>query len=180
MRVHVPVDLISCGVKEEFLYNQKKGHGNFIKGKIFSVSSYKNHALTFQVLLENGGVFSYIPIQAIVDIEKYKPDTEPLTPKDLLYHDCHDDEICIHDYPALQGPVQIYFRKKQAWLEGQYLFTIDWYRGNELLHMLKVENGQFCALPSHKVLFGEKERVLPLYEKMKQIWSVEAEDPEKK
>jgi hypothetical protein len=177
MRVHVPVEPIRCAVKEEFLYNQARGHGSFAKGMIFALSSYKGHALTVQVLFKNGGVFSYLPLHALVSPRRYSPEKVQLEARDLVYHDCHDEEVCIHDYRALHGPVQCYFRRPDLWLEGRYLLTLDWYRGNDLLHLIKLENGQFCALPSHKVLFGKKERSLPEFAKLKQIWTVEEDEP---
>jgi hypothetical protein len=170
--VHVPVDLIPCAVREEFLMNQQSGHGRWVNGKIFSVSSYKGHALTFQVLLSNGAVFSYLPLHAVVQRRKWKPEGEHFALEELLYHDCKSNHVCAHRFPALAGTVQAYFKLSQKWCSGRYLFTVDWYRGNEQLHLIALDNGQFCALPSHKVLFGRVAQKLPPYQKLRQIWTV--------
>lgn len=144
-----------------------------IPGRLFAISSYAGHALTVQVLLAGGGVFSYLPLQALVSPKRFDPAGEALAPDELLYHDCRDDEICVHRYRALRGPVQAFLRKRQRWMRGKYLLSIDWYRGNDLLHLLRLENGQFAALPSHKLIFGEEARILPDYQKLRQTWRVE-------
>jgi hypothetical protein len=168
---HVPVDLIPCGVRKEFLVNQESGHGELVPGKIFALSSYKGHALTFQVLLASGALFSYLPIHALVVGERSGVE---LSLDELLYHDCRDSLIAVHRFPALAGVVQVHFKKRDLWLSGSYHLSVDWYRGNDLLHLVQLENGQLCALPSHKILFGTgpEGRGFPGYKKMRQTWTV--------
>jgi hypothetical protein len=171
VKVHAPLPPIRCAVREEFLYNEERGHGNLVPGAIFSVSSYPGHALTFQALLDGGGVFSYLPLSALVDPRRYDPKAENLTLDELLYHDCKDEEIVVHRFPMLRRPARVFFRTRGRWMGARYLFTVDWWRGNDLLHALKLENGQLAALPSHKILFG-KEGPLPEYKKLRQTYRV--------
>ena len=124
------------------------------------------------VLLSNGAVFSYLPIHALVDRRRYDPAGENFDLDELLYHDCKSRHFSAHAFPALRGRVSVYFKKRDVWRRGKYLFTLDWYRGNEQLHLVKLEHGQFCALPSHKMIFGAQPARFPGYRKMRQTWSV--------
>ena len=102
-----------------------------------------------------------------------KPPTEaPLELADLVYHNCPAEDICVHAFEQLQGPVQAYFKRRQLWLAGTYLLTIDWYTGNDLLHLIALENGQYAFLPHHKVKFRDGIKEFPPYRKMHSEWKV--------
>jgi len=57
---------IPCLLRKEYLYNMEEHQGEFCDAQIIGVSSYKGEALTFHVLVENGGLFHYIPAPGIV------------------------------------------------------------------------------------------------------------------
>jgi hypothetical protein len=58
-------------------------------------------------------------------------------------------------------------------MDGTYRFTVDWYRGNDLLHCISLANGQVAFLPNHKVKFGAGHRPgFEPYKKMRNTWRV--------
>jgi hypothetical protein len=170
-RVHAQVPPLRVHVRAEYLYDMDPAHkGELVPATVFAVSSYAGHAQTFQVLLGDGGLFSYLPPTALVDPQKRQ---EPeLELEDLVYSNCAPGPICVHRFEALAGPMQAYFRRRDLWLAGVYHWTIDWYEDNRLAHLIALENGQFALLPSHKVKFGDAERSLPPYRKLHAEWKV--------
>ena len=55
---------------------------------------------------------------------------------------------------------------------AQYITSFDFYTGNELVHLVKLENGLFALAPNHKINWkGESE--LADYKKNKTIWKID-------
>lgn len=167
-RVHVQIPPIRISVRAEYLYNMDPARiGELRACTAFTVSSYVGNAPTFQILLADGAVFSYVPPNALVNA----PVTAPaLELADLVYHDCKSVDIAVQAFDALRGPVLAYFKRRDLWLTATYLFTIDWYTGNEMLHCLALANGQYALLPSHKVKFGDHPPGFEPYKKIKREW----------
>lgn len=169
-RVHVQIPPIAAHVRAEYLYNMDPTRtGELRPCTAFTISSYTGNAPTFQILLADGAVFSYVPPDALV----HPPVTEPaLELADLVYHDCKSVDIAVQAFEALRGPVLAYFKRRDLWLAGTYLFTIDWYTGNELLHCVALANGQYALLPSHKLKFGDHPPGFEPYKKIRREWTV--------
>jgi hypothetical protein len=169
--IHVNIEPLDVFVKKEYLYDMDKTYiGQFVRGKIFAISSYPQEALSFQILLEDGCMFSYIPVQAI-----QKKDHEihhPLMPVDLIYRNSPGENIAVTSYTFLQGDIIAYFKHSKRWLKGRYILTVDWYENNELFHLLNMDNGQFAFVPSHKMKFRSIEESFPPYKKLHQIWKL--------
>jgi hypothetical protein len=171
-RVHAEIPPLKTHVRAEYLYDMDPAHiGEVVPCWAFAVSSYEGSVLTFEVLLDNGSMFSYMPPTALIDPARARGQ-EVLDLKDLASVNCPSGDICVHRYRALEGTVQGYFKQRDRWLAGDYLCTIDWYQNNQLVHLIALENGQYALLPSHKVLFGDGTRVLPGYRKMHSVWQV--------
>jgi hypothetical protein len=158
-------------VRAEYLYNMDPARvGELRPCTAFTLSSYVGNAPTFQVLLGDGAVFSYVPPHALVDPERRAKPELPLA--DLVYHDCKSVDIAVQALDALRGPVLAFFKNRDLWLAGSYLFTIDWYTGNEMLHCVSLVNGQYALLPSHKLKFGDHPPGFEPYKKIRREWSV--------
>jgi hypothetical protein len=165
--IHANAPAFSVDIEKQFLYDMDERYaGQAQRGTVFGISSYPGEALTLQVLLDDGSMFSYIPLHAISS----KPVRQPLELSDLVYKNCPGPGIEITAYDHLKGEVSAYFRKKDLWLGGRYLFTIDWYEDNEQFHMIELENGQYAALPNHKVKFKDGPRSFEPYKKSHQTW----------
>lgn len=166
-RVHAQIPPIHTQVRAEYLYDMDPARvGQWRRCTAFTVSSYVGNAPSFQILLEDGAVFSYVPPNALGENV-----TEPvLELADLAYHDCKSVEIAVQSLDALRGPVLAYFKRRDLWLAGTYLFTIDWYTGNEMLHCVSLANGQYALLPSHKLKFGDHPPGFEPYKKLRREW----------
>lgn len=174
--IHVDIPPFKAYVEEKFLFDLNQMHaGLYVPCKVVGVSSYKGEALTFTILLDNGSVFFYIPFHAISK-RKRDIDEQALDMDDLVYKNCVQDEICAYIIETLPKEVSVYFKRKNLWLNGKYLLTIDWHTDNELFHLLELENGQYAAIPAHKIKWGDSERSLPDYEELHVSWIVEEPD----
>jgi hypothetical protein len=170
-RVHADIPAFETHVRAEYLYNMDPARvGELRRCKVFSISSYVGQAPTFQILLEDGALFSYVPASALLDPERRAEPTLDLA--DLVYHDCKHVEISVHELDALRGDVLVYLKKRDLWMKGTYRFTVDWYTGNEMLHCIALANGQLALLPNHKIKFGDHEPGFAPYKKIRREWIV--------
>lgn len=179
-RVHAEMDPpLPCYVRAEYLYDMDPAKvGSYVPGCAFAVSSYPGSVPTFQVMLDDGSVFSYLPPHALVDLPLWKQaqedSIEPVDAAHLAYHNCPSGDFCLHSFKALRGDVQAYFKNTGRWLSARYLSTLDWYEGNDLLHLVALENGQYAFLPQHKLKFGaDAELSLPPFKKLRAAWVVD-------
>lgn len=170
--MNVNIRTFKASVLQEFLYDmeeEKKGWS--LPCIVFGLTSYMNETLTFQIMMEDGSMFSYIPFHALrFSLDNQDMDTLDL--KDLVYHNCRNLEMEYHVFDHLKGKVECYFKHKNLWMSGDYYATIDFYTGNDMLHIVKLENGQIAALPTHKVKFKEGSRDFPGYKKLHATWRV--------
>lgn len=171
--VHAEIKPLKVNVRREFLFNMNAQYiGQFEEGTAFAISSYPGSAPTFKVMLDNGSVFSYLPPHALVARDAESSETI-LGLEDLAYHDCPISEICVSYFDFLSGPLSAYLKKRNLWMKGSYILTVDWYTGNDLLHLIELENGQLAFLPHHKIKFKNSAVTFPPYKKLKQEWSVD-------
>lgn len=163
--VHCDVAPFPVRVDARYLYDMDPAReGEWVDASVFAVSSYLGHAPTFQVLTAEGAVFSYLPAQAL---RHGDGGGVVLDGPELVYHDCHSTPLVAHRYEALATPARAFIRQRSLWLGAAYHCTLDWYEGNDLLHLLLLDNGQVALLPSHKVLFGDGAAdALPRYRKL--------------
>jgi hypothetical protein len=171
--VHSEIAPIPVRVKQEVLYNDDPSKaGVLVDGKVFAVSSYVGRAPTFQVRIDDdGAVFSYVPPSALWQRTK-KADGPELELADLVYQNCPAHTFCLHRFEELCGAVLAYFKRRDLWLGGEYLFTMEWYLGNDLVHGIALDQGQLAFLPHHKLKFGKSEAGFRPYKKMRREWTV--------
>ena len=168
-RVHAAIPPIVTHVRAEHLFGMDPARvGELRPCTAFTVSSYPGCAPTFQVLLGDGAVFSYLPATALIDPARRS--APELALEDLVYHDCRSLDVCVHRFDALAGRVLCFFKRLDLWLGGTYLFTVDWYGGNDLLHAIALDNGQYALLPNHKIKFGDHEPGFEPYRKSRREW----------
>ena len=85
-------------VRKEYLYDLKKGHGEYTPGLWISVKSVEGKALYFETLLtEYGALFDKLPLSAFV----WKTDHEDLSLDTLQLWDCFDYNITRIQKPLL-------------------------------------------------------------------------------
>jgi 8-oxo-dGTP pyrophosphatase MutT (NUDIX family) len=166
----VPIAPIDAWIAERVLYNEDPSRSSWLPCRILAVSSYPGSPLTFQVLVEGGALFSYVPPHRL--LTKLPAECAALVEiTDLVYRNAPVAPIAVTVLPTLAAaPCWVYLRHLQRWLQARYVATVDWYTENSLDHVLLLENGQIACLPSHKILFG-KEGPLPPYRALKATWS---------
>lgn len=156
-------------VREKFLYDMDATKTGYIPAKVIGFSSYPGHALTLTVLLDDGSLFCYLPFDAFTTKQNatiYFYDV-------LVYHNCPEGELAVSVLDTLPEDVHVFLKKANAWVSGKYVATIDWYTGNDLLHLVLLSNGQLAAMPNHKVKFGASApKEFPAYKKIHQEWVI--------
>ncbi len=173
MYVHANLAPIKAMVREDVLYNMDVSHkNNFINCEIIGVSSYKGSVPTFQIVVDKESIFSYVPPHLLLQRRVGEQETQfnHFDLNDLVYHNCPSPEFALIEIDYLKKPMSAYLRSQKSWSPCVYLFTMDWHEGNDLLHCIAIDNGQFAFLPSHKLSLGKKE--FQPYLKLKQEWRV--------
>lgn len=154
-------------VRNEYMYQFKKGHGEFTEGVIISVRCMPGQAALFQVLLENGVMRDKLPSHALL--------TEPELPNpDLPFHylqiwNCFSYRFTLTQLSYVYDTnVDVYMKDRQ-WHKGVYYATINW-GSNDINtditlaedplehkshHIILLENGQIALQPNNRVRWYE-------------------------
>lgn len=176
--VHTPFDeAIKAWVEEKILYGMDGRRTTLRECQIIGLSSYKDSALAAEILVKEGESFSTawsdVPLHMLFHKAVKPKANEFLDLEDVIYHNSLDEYIELTYYPSLaKGECQCYFPRKDRWLGGEYLGTVDWYKGNHNAHLVALENGQFAMVPHHKIQFNNGSRTLPPYKKQRMEWRV--------
>ena len=179
----------SVYIRNEFLYNHKKGHGEVTKCDIHSVASIEKRVPLFEAFLENGVNWTRRPLHAFC----WKPDAkiEPL--EDIMYWDCFSPYIDVQRRSRLAGLDAELIRPDGKRVIGTYMWTFDWSWENKAVldlnfsetpehkcaHLFKVETGNFYAYPNNRIIWYDNAWVFdrieenPGYEIDLTVYSVE-------
>ena len=156
---------IKCFVKAEYLYNQKKRHGELEPCVWLTAKCIKGQALRIESLLTNyGALYDKLPLSAYVWKE-----TEYELPLDYLQlWDCLSYDFTVIEKSNLRGLKVKFFGKDRKFHFGNYLFTIDFCAADhnrldvsfsegtqehKSFNILKLDNGQFAAQPNNRCLW---------------------------
>lgn len=165
--IHFEIPKQKVLLRQEFLYDMFDKGGEYVKAEIFAVSSYPGDALTFDALIEDKYLFHYLPVNAFA--------TSPCQKKTLqesCYFNCPSGDLAVSQFSNL-GKCKVFSRNKYVAGSGSYLMTFDWYKDNELCHLVSLEEGNLVLVPSHKIVFSEKSfESLPDYKKLRSTWRV--------
>ena len=154
-------------VRDEYMYQHKKGQGNFTEGIVISVRCMPGQVALFQVLLNNGVLRDKLPSHALL--------TSPNTPTpDLPFHYLQIWNCFSYNFTLLQlnfikdAPVEIYMKNRQ-WYSGKYFATINW-GSNDINtdislaedpmehkshHIILMNNGQVALQPNNRIKWSE-------------------------
>jgi|GEM_PF-1882818 hypothetical protein len=174
---------IQVYVRNEFLFGQKTGHGEFTVGHLVGVRSIQNQAFQFQVLLGDGALFTGLPAHAI----SFKDNAVKRDLNDCQMWDSISSEIDVIQYDLLlYMPVSLKLFSGEI-IKGEYLFTIDCVGKYDLsrhpihwkmYHCIKSEEGNFHIAPQYRLRFLDKamcvdgKEKLPPYDYNEVIWTV--------
>lgn len=154
-------------VRNEYMYQNKKGFGEFTEGIITSVRCIPNQAALFQVLLDNGVMRDKLPSHALL--------TKPKSPNpDLPFHflqlwNCFSYNFSLIQLSFVSGLRVSTFMKDRKWYNGNYYATINW--GSSDLnsdftlaedamehkshHIILLDNGQIALQPNNRIRWSE-------------------------
>jgi len=157
------IPTLTCFIRNEFLFNHEKGHGDFTLVDVHSVASIQKRVPLFEAFLENGVNWTRRPIHAFC----WHRQAEILPLSEHMYWDCFSSYIDVQVRERLSGLradlISITGIKRQ----GVYLFTLDWSHENRSVldtnfsetpehkcgHFFKMDNGNFFIYPNNRIIW---------------------------
>lgn len=150
-------------VRNEFLHNQEEGFDTITSGWIVGLRTVKGAAVTFYVLLENGVLFTGLPIHALC----HQPLAEKATLSNLEMWDALSYDHSVFQLDFLKGMACSVLLKNKTICEGEYCFSIDFSNQTGLkgiaespnewkaFHFIKLKNGNFALYPQNRIVFKD-------------------------
>lgn len=160
------IPTITCLIRNEFLFNHEKGHGQFTQADVHSVATIEKRVPLFEAFLENGVNWTRRPIHAFV----WKKDAETLPLSEHIYWDCFSAYIDVNVRARLAGLRADLISITGVKREGIYMFTLDWSHENRNMpdnnfsetpehkcgHVFKMDNGNFFIYPNNRIIWYDK------------------------
>ena len=157
---------IECYVRGNFLRNQEDSHDKYFPCVIFGVASVQNRSPLFHILMEDGGMWWRMPINAFC--------TKPGVPEEdihnLVLWNSFSPHITVTKFANLANMSMSYIDRTKTKIPGKYLFTLDWHNpdSNRLDdgysenpgqhkcgHVIERDDGNFAIQPNNRVLLFE-------------------------
>lgn len=158
------IPVITCYIRNEYLFNHTKGHGHHTLCDVHSVASIEKRVPLFEAFLENGVNWTRRPINAFC----WKQDAPVRPLNEHMYWDCFSPYVDVQVRQRLSGLRAQLLTYKQEKLEGVYMFTLDWSWENKsgatdinfsetpehkCAHVFKMDEGNFFAYPNNRVIW---------------------------
>jgi hypothetical protein len=158
------IPVLTCYIRNEYLYNHESGFGEFTPADVHSVASIEKRVPLFEAFLENGVNWTRRPISAFV----WKKDA-PVYP--LTYHmywDCFSPYIDVQVRQRLAGLKADLIDYKGNIHPGVYQFTLDWSWENKASntdisfsdtpehkcgHLFKMNDGNYFIYPNNRIIW---------------------------
>lgn len=148
-----------CFVRKEYLYNLEKHKGAFEPCVVYGLRCVGGRALEFQILAECGGSFLGVPLNALV----HKKDAPILETWQSQFWDCFGEDFGCVEFDYLSNcRCKVMLRDGSVKI-GEYLFTVDFVgtgfsddsSQRKNFHIIKLDDGNYCALPNNRILFHD-------------------------
>ena len=133
----------SAYIRNEYLYDHEKGHGEYTFADVHTVNSLERRALLFECLLPNGVNWTRRPIHAFC----WKKDAPKHNLNIHQYWDCFSPYVDVQRRNRLANCRAELVDYKGVKRKGTYMFTIDWAWENKA-GMLDTN---FSEDPEHKL-----------------------------
>lgn len=166
--IHFEIPRQKLFIREHFLYDMIVQTGQHIEADLIEITSYPGHSPTFTAVIENKFLFHYLPIFAFTTNK-----TAPvITASDSHYFNCPSEYLSVYTYQNIDK-VLVFNKEKNRLGFGKYLMSFDWYKDNELCHLVALNDGNLVLTPSHKMIInGEWNTTLPSFKKLHYTWKV--------
>lgn len=154
--MHQEIAPITVWISPEVFFNFQdfpKEENYLRKGKIFGVICEPGNVITFDIITDDGFVFSNVPPHCVRTVV-IEDEQNALTLDELVYFNCpsHDFTYCEFDYLKNKNAF-VGFKKGAVFIKGKYLFSLDFFKDYNWYHCVLLDNGQLCFMPSHKIVF---------------------------
>ena len=157
------IPTLTCYIKNEFLFNHTKGHGEHTLCDVHSVASIEKRVPLFEAFLENGVNWTRRPINAFV----WKKDAEQLPLSEYIYWDCFSSYVDVQVRARMSGLKADLISISNVKRQGIYLFTLDWAFENRSMldtnfsetpehkcgHVFKMDNGNYFIYPNNRIIW---------------------------
>lgn len=143
-------------VRNEFLFNQERGHGEFTECMVFGFRAEPARVPMFQVMLENGAQWARIPIHALCS----KPCPEMALPL-VVWWDAFSRNCQVKEVAFLRNHRVKAIGRDGVQRLGTYLMTVFWCDGgwseipdqSKDHHIIMLDTGQWIAYPNNRLLW---------------------------
>ena len=112
----------TCYMRNEYLYNHEKGHGEFTLCDVHSVASMEKRVPLFEAFLDNGVNWTRRPLMAFC----WKKDAPVPKIEDCYYWNCFSPYIDVNIRTRMAGLRAQLIRCDGSHISGEYMFTMDW------------------------------------------------------
>lgn len=158
------IPTFNCYIRDEYMYDHEKGHGEFSVCDVHSVASLERRVPLFECLLENGVNWTRRPIHAFC----WKKDAPKHELNIHMYWDCFSAYIDVQRRNRLANCRADLIDYKGVWRRGTYMFTLDWSFENKagMLdvnfsedpehkcgHVFKMDDGNFFIYPNNRIVW---------------------------
>lgn len=152
-------------VRNEYLYDHEKGHGEFTEGHWVSAKSLPGRAFYFETFLpEYGALYDKLPISAFVS--EPKTPTPDMSLENLQFWNCMDYGVTAV-YKQFIGSMDFeVLTRDHGIIHGGYICTLDNYYASadevdystaevpeehKSFNLLELDNGQYCLYPNNRM-----------------------------
>jgi hypothetical protein len=153
----------TCFIRNEYLFNHEKGHGEFTPCDVHSVASIEKRVPLFEAFLENGVNWTRRPIIAFC----WKKSAPVVALENAMYWDCFSPYIDVQIRSRLSGLKAELITPQNTKEFGTYMFTLDWSWENKSTldtnfsespehkcgHFFKMDNGNFYCYPNNRIIW---------------------------
>jgi hypothetical protein len=167
---------VKVWVRKEYLYDLRKGHGEYTPGYWVTCKSLTGRALYFETYLtEYGAVYDKLPISAFLEWDSNYPDSpKPPTPDleltDLQFWNGFDTGLTVIEKNLIYNMDVEVLTRSSGVIHGTYLFTIDNYHPHrnepdfyfaevpdehKSHNIIALDNGQIGAYPNNRCRFSD-------------------------
>lgn len=150
-------------ILSDYIINQQ---GLYYDCKIIAINTYASWVPTFTVIIDNQYIYSDLPPTSFIFNSH---SSEKFTLNELVYCNCPGDYAEVVEYEYLKHR-NIATYVGNEWTNGEYLWTIEFNNHNELLHGIKLSNGQIAMMPNNRITLGSQ--ILPSLKRNKEIWKI--------
>jgi hypothetical protein len=179
-------------VRNEYLYDHEKGHGEFTEGHWVSAKSLPGRAFYFETFLpEYGALYDKLPISAFVS--EPKTPTPDMSLENLQFWNCMDYGVTAV-YKQFIGSMDFeVLTRDHGIIHGGYICTLDNYHASadevdystaevpeehKSFNLLELDNGQYCLYPNNRMRVYDnsltpKEPKMPDFKVSTQYYQVE-------